>query len=90
MGWGETLTPSLSPYHPLLSLLTSFPLSPKRFTPDNSPHPHLPHPPSFTGPFRTRILYSIPPFSLFPSIPPSPSHKVYGGAGKGEVFFQNI
>ena len=37
MGWCETIIPFLSPYYPLLFLLTSFPLSPNRLTPDTSP-----------------------------------------------------
>ena len=47
-------------------LLPPIPIS---FNPDTSSHPHLPPHLSFTGQFRTRILYSIPPFSLFPNLP---------------------
>ena len=86
--WGETLIPSLSPYHPLLSLLTSFPLSPNRLTPDTSPHPHLPTPPSFTGPFRTRILFSIPRSRS--SLQSRPFLMRRTGRGEGRGFFSRI
>jgi hypothetical protein len=84
-GMGETLVPSLCLYNPLLSLLISFPLSPYRLTPDTSSHPHLPPHLSFTGQFRTRILYSIPPFSLFPNLPISARF----AGGWGSTLFQS-